>query len=125
MCVSLCVCVAFLQLKASLAEQLSVDQLRAEFRKYIKTKIAQELIDFYQDSLDREEVEDFFERQVGWLVEHVPNSMLRVFLAGLANGNKNDSQRGQVPVGIRGSTKNLLAASSVVEVWALWSSLPV
>lgn len=47
-----------------MAEQLSVDQLRTEFRKYIKTKIAQELIDFYQDSLDREEVEDFFERQV-------------------------------------------------------------
>lgn len=52
------------KLKASLAEQLSVDELRAEFRKYIKTKIAQELIDFYQDSLDREEVTDFFERQV-------------------------------------------------------------
>ncbi|CAN0477642.1 unnamed protein product [Ectocarpus sp. 12 AP-2014] len=52
------------QLKASLAEQLSVDQLRDEFRRYIKTKVAQELIDFYVDSLDREEVTDFFERQV-------------------------------------------------------------
>ncbi|CAB1110198.1 unnamed protein product [Ectocarpus sp. CCAP 1310/34] len=51
------------QLKASLAEQLSVDQLRDEFRRYIKTKVAQELIDFYLDSLDREEVADFFERQ--------------------------------------------------------------
>ncbi|CAN0273478.1 unnamed protein product, partial [Ectocarpus sp. 12 AP-2014] len=51
------------QLKASLAEQLSVDQLRDEFRRYIKTKVAQELIDFYLDSLDREEVAGFFERQ--------------------------------------------------------------
>eukprot|EP00904_Undaria_pinnatifida_P012482 jgi/Undpi1/8364/HiC_scaffold_25.g10832.m1 len=51
------------QLKASLAEQLSVDQLRTEFRSYIKTKVAQELVDFYLDSLDREEVKDFFERQ--------------------------------------------------------------
>ena len=52
------------QLKASLAEQLSVDQLRDEFRRYIKTKVAQELVDFYLDSLDREEVTGFFERQV-------------------------------------------------------------
>ncbi|CAM9337731.1 unnamed protein product, partial [Ectocarpus sp. 12 AP-2014] len=51
------------QLKASLAEQLSVEQLRDEFRQYIKTKVAQELIDFYLDSLDREEVMGFFERQ--------------------------------------------------------------
>ncbi|CBJ28884.1 expressed unknown protein [Ectocarpus siliculosus] len=51
------------QLKASLAEQLSVDQLRDEFRRYIKTKVAQELVDFYLDSLDREEVAGFFERQ--------------------------------------------------------------
>ncbi|CAM9739286.1 unnamed protein product, partial [Ectocarpus fasciculatus] len=51
------------QLKASLAEQLSVEQLRDEFRRYIKTKVAQELVDFYLDSLDREEVTDFFERQ--------------------------------------------------------------
>ncbi|CAM9258459.1 unnamed protein product [Scytosiphon promiscuus] len=43
------------QLKASLAEQLSVEQLRTEFRRYIKTKVAQELVDFYLDSLDREE----------------------------------------------------------------------
>lgn len=53
-----------LQLKASLAEQLSVEQLRTEFRRYIKTKVAQELVDFYLDSLDREEVTGFFERQV-------------------------------------------------------------
>lgn len=52
------------QLKASLAEQLSVEQLRDEFRRYIKTKVAQELVDFYLDSLDREEVTGFFERQV-------------------------------------------------------------
>ncbi|CAM9477524.1 unnamed protein product, partial [Hapterophycus canaliculatus] len=51
------------QLKASLAEQLSVEQLRTEFRRYIKTKVAQELVDFYLDSLDREEVSGFFERQ--------------------------------------------------------------
>lgn len=54
----------FPQLKASLAEQLSVEQLRTEFRRYIKTRVAQELIDFYLDSLDREEVMGFFERQV-------------------------------------------------------------
>lgn len=52
------------QLKASLAEQLSVEQLREEFRRYIRTKVAQELVDFYLDSLDREEVTGFFERQV-------------------------------------------------------------
>ena len=52
------------QLKASLAEQLSVEQLRDEFRRYIRTKVAQELVDFYLDSLDREEVAGFFERQV-------------------------------------------------------------
>lgn len=52
------------QLKASLAEQLSVDQLRDEFRRYIKTKVAQELVEFYLDSLEREEVAGFFERQV-------------------------------------------------------------
>eukprot|EP00904_Undaria_pinnatifida_P012481 jgi/Undpi1/8363/HiC_scaffold_25.g10831.m1 len=51
------------QLKASLAEQLSVDQLRIEFRRYVKTKVAQELVDFYLDSLKREEVTGFFERQ--------------------------------------------------------------
>ncbi|CAM9480659.1 unnamed protein product, partial [Ascophyllum nodosum] len=51
------------QLKASLAEQLSVEQLRIEFRCYIKTKVAQELVDFYIDSLDREEVQNFFVRQ--------------------------------------------------------------
>eukprot|EP00903_Cladosiphon_okamuranus_P006660 g6502.t2 len=49
--------------QASLAEQLSVEQLRDEFRRYIKTKVAQELVDFYLDSLDREEVTGFFERQ--------------------------------------------------------------
>ena len=59
-----CRCKNYKQLKASLAEQLSVDQLRTEFRSYIKTKVAQELVDFYLDSLDREEVKDFFERQV-------------------------------------------------------------
>ncbi|CAM9276032.1 unnamed protein product, partial [Pylaiella littoralis] len=51
------------QLRASLAEQLSVDHLREEFRRYIKTKVAQELVDFYLDSLHREEVTGFFERQ--------------------------------------------------------------
>ncbi|CAN0228913.1 unnamed protein product, partial [Ectocarpus fasciculatus] len=51
------------QLKASLAEQLSVEQLRVEFRKYIETKVAQELMDFYLDSLDREEIKEYFPRQ--------------------------------------------------------------
>lgn len=54
----------FLQLKASLEEQLSVKQLRAEFRRYMEARIAQELIDFYVDSLDREEITCFFDRQV-------------------------------------------------------------
>lgn len=52
------------QLKASLAEQLSVKQLREEFRRYITARVAEELMDFYFDSLDREEVKGFFERQV-------------------------------------------------------------
>lgn len=52
------------QLKASLAEQLSVEQLREEFRRYAKTQVAQELVDFYVESLDREEVKGYFERQV-------------------------------------------------------------
>ncbi|CAM9384392.1 unnamed protein product [Ectocarpus fasciculatus] len=51
------------QLKASLAEQLSVEQLRNEFRGYMQTKVAQELVDFYLDSLDREEIHGFFGRQ--------------------------------------------------------------
>ncbi|CAM9372968.1 unnamed protein product [Ectocarpus fasciculatus] len=51
------------QLKANLAEQLSVQQLRVEFRRYIETKVAQELVDFYLDSLDREEVKGYFPRQ--------------------------------------------------------------
>ncbi|CAM9258383.1 unnamed protein product, partial [Scytosiphon promiscuus] len=50
------------QLKASLAEQLSVDQLRQEFRRYVKTRVAQELVDFYLDSLDREEFRCFWIR---------------------------------------------------------------
>ncbi|CAN0036855.1 unnamed protein product [Ectocarpus sp. 12 AP-2014] len=51
------------QLKASLAEQLSVEQLRIEFRGYMETKVARELVDFYLDSLDREEIHGFFGRQ--------------------------------------------------------------
>ncbi|CAM9451346.1 unnamed protein product, partial [Ectocarpus sp. 4 AP-2014] len=51
------------QLKASLAEQLSVEQLRDEFRGYMQTKVAQELVNFYLDSLDREEIHGFFGRQ--------------------------------------------------------------
>ncbi|CAN0088475.1 unnamed protein product [Ectocarpus sp. 12 AP-2014] len=51
------------QLKASLAEQLSVQQLRVEFRRYVETMVAQELVDFYLDSLDREEIKGYFGRQ--------------------------------------------------------------
>ncbi|CAM9864373.1 unnamed protein product [Ectocarpus sp. 6 AP-2014] len=51
------------QLKASLAEQLSVEQLRIEFRGYMQTKVARELVDFYFESLDREEIHGFFGRQ--------------------------------------------------------------
>ncbi|CAB1104899.1 unnamed protein product [Ectocarpus sp. CCAP 1310/34] len=50
-------------LKASLAEQLSVQQLRVEFRRYVETMVAQELVDFYLDSLDREEIKGYFARQ--------------------------------------------------------------
>lgn len=56
------------QLKASLAEQLSVRQLREEFRRYITFRVAKELVDFYLDSLDREEVKGFFKRQVNFKV---------------------------------------------------------
>ncbi len=66
------------QLKASLAEQLSVEQLRTEFRGYIETKVAQELVDFYLDSLDREEVAGFFKRQVCRRLSHVPTDIIVV-----------------------------------------------
>ncbi len=41
-----------------------MEQLREEFRRYAKTQVAQELVDFYVESLDREEVKGYFERQV-------------------------------------------------------------
>ncbi|CAM9864710.1 unnamed protein product [Ectocarpus sp. 6 AP-2014] len=51
------------QLKANLAQQLSVEQLRVEFRRYVEAKVAHELVDFYLDSLDREEIMEYFARQ--------------------------------------------------------------
>ncbi|CAN0194843.1 unnamed protein product, partial [Ectocarpus sp. 13 AM-2016] len=51
------------QLTANLAQQLSVEQLRVEFRRYVEMKVAHELVDFYLDSLDREEIEEYFARQ--------------------------------------------------------------
>lgn len=59
------------QLKACLAEQLSVQQLREEFRIYVTTKVAEELVDFYLGSLDREEITGFFERQVTFQATNV------------------------------------------------------
>ena len=57
-----------------MAEQLSVTQLRVEFRRYMEASFAQELIDFYVDSLDREEITCFFERQVPVSVRlHIEN----------------------------------------------------
>eukprot|EP00903_Cladosiphon_okamuranus_P006656 g6499.t1 len=63
------------QLKATLAEQPTVDQLRDELRRYIKTKVAQELVNFYLDSLDREEVKGFFERQA--VTMHIVEQYIR------------------------------------------------
>ena len=44
-------------------DQLSLADLRREFEKFADTKVARELPDFYKACLDREDVNDFFERQ--------------------------------------------------------------
>eukprot|EP00752_Nemacystus_decipiens_P018693 g16757.t1 len=51
------------QMKSSLRDQLSQEQLRAEFEKFAESRVAKELPEFYQACLDRDEVEDFFGRQ--------------------------------------------------------------
>ena len=51
------------QMRSSLKDQLSLEDLRKEFEKFADSKIARELPDFYKACLDREEIEDFFERQ--------------------------------------------------------------
>ncbi|CAN0158874.1 unnamed protein product, partial [Scytosiphon promiscuus] len=51
------------QMRSSLKDQLSLDELRQEFEKFADSKIARELPDFYKACLDREEISDFFERQ--------------------------------------------------------------
>lgn len=52
-----------LKMRYSLKDQLSLEELRKEFEKFADSKIARELPDFYKACLDREEIEDFFERQ--------------------------------------------------------------
>eukprot|EP00903_Cladosiphon_okamuranus_P011466 g10800.t1 len=51
------------QMKSSLRDQLSQDQLRAEFAKFAESRVAKELPEFYQACLDRDEIDDFFGRQ--------------------------------------------------------------
>lgn len=50
-------------MRSSLKDQLSLEELRHEFEKFADSKIARELPDFYKACLDREEINDFFERQ--------------------------------------------------------------
>lgn len=52
-----------IQMRSSLKDQLSLEELREEFAKFAGTKVARELPDFYKACLDREEIPDFFERQ--------------------------------------------------------------
>ncbi|CAM9873926.1 unnamed protein product [Hapterophycus canaliculatus] len=51
------------QMRSSLKDQLTLEELRQEFEKFADSKIARELPDFYKACLEREDVEDFFERQ--------------------------------------------------------------
>ncbi|CAM9630381.1 unnamed protein product [Ectocarpus sp. 6 AP-2014] len=51
------------QMKGSLRDQLSLDELRTEFQKFAENRMARELPDFYQACLDRDEIENFFGRQ--------------------------------------------------------------
>eukprot|EP00903_Cladosiphon_okamuranus_P011013 g10402.t1 len=51
------------QMRASLADQLGVEDLRLKFRKYAEGRVAPELPDFYKACMDREQVEGYFERQ--------------------------------------------------------------
>ncbi|CAM9494903.1 unnamed protein product, partial [Ascophyllum nodosum] len=51
------------QMRSSLQDQLSLEDLRKEFEKFADSRIARELPDFYKACLDREEIEDFFKRQ--------------------------------------------------------------
>lgn len=50
-------------MRSSLKDQLSLEELRHEFERFADSKIARELPDFYKACLDREEIDDFFERQ--------------------------------------------------------------
>lgn len=52
-----------LQMRSSLRDQLSLEELRREFEKFADSKVVRELPDFYKACLDREEITDFFERQ--------------------------------------------------------------
>ncbi|CAM9802038.1 unnamed protein product [Choristocarpus tenellus] len=51
------------QLRASLADKLTIEELRVEFLRYTRARAADELVEFYSDVLDRDTVEDYFERQ--------------------------------------------------------------
>ena len=50
-------------MRSCLKDQLSLVELRKEFEKFADSKIARELPDFYKACLDREDINDFFERQ--------------------------------------------------------------
>ncbi|CAN0331579.1 unnamed protein product, partial [Laminaria digitata] len=51
------------QMRASLADQLGVEDLRRKFRKYAAGRVAPELPDFYKACMDRGQVECYFKRQ--------------------------------------------------------------
>lgn len=51
------------QLRASLDDKVTIEELRQEFRRYARTRVARELVQFYTDVLERDTVENYFERQ--------------------------------------------------------------
>lgn len=51
------------QLRASLADKPTIEELQDEFRRFTKTRVSNEILQFYAEVLDRDTVEDYFERQ--------------------------------------------------------------
>lgn len=51
------------QLRASLADKMTVEELREEFQRYARTRVARQFLHFYNDVLERDTVDDYFERQ--------------------------------------------------------------
>lgn len=51
------------QVRATSPDKLTVEELRHEFQHYAQRKVAPELSGFYGAVLDRDEVQDYFERQ--------------------------------------------------------------